>query len=128
LKETPLATEFKIISAKEVLEVTTDGNIDIAACRQLLVDIAKADHHQTDYELLVDFRGTESQLSIIEIYQLAAELHLHGSTFHRKVALVVTPGVHFERASFFETCSHNRGFSVNAYTEYEAAVRWILKA
>jgi hypothetical protein len=122
-----MATKFKSVSAKGFLEVTTHGNIDIAACRQLLVDIAKADHHQTDYELLVDFRGTESQLSIIEIYQLAEELCLHGHTFHRKVALIVAPGVNFERAGFFETCSHNRGFSVNAYTDYESAVRWILK-
>lgn len=123
-----MATSFKIITATEFLEVTADGIINIAASRKLLAEIATVEKLDNDHELLVDFRGTESRLTIAEIYQLAAELFQHGTTFRRKVALVVTPGLNFDQASFFETCSHNRGFSVNAYTDYEAAVRWILKA
>lgn len=123
-----MATKIKIIMARDFIEVTADGLIDITTSRQLLADIATADHRQAEYELLVDFRGTQSDLSIADVYQLASELSLHGDAFHRKVALVVTPGLNFDRASFFETCSHNRGFSVNAYTDYEAAIRWILKA
>ena len=60
------------------------------------------------------------------MYQLAAELCQHGDTFRRKVALLVLPGLNFDRASFFETCSHNHGFFVNAFTDYERAMRWIL--
>jgi len=59
------------------------------------------------------------------MYHLATELHLHGDTFRRKVALLVLPGA-YDRASFFETASQNRGFSVNAFTDYEKAIRWIL--
>ena len=79
-----------------------------------------------DYELLVDFRDTQSNLSTLDLYQLANELCQHGDTFRRKVALLVLPGVNFSRASFFETCSHNRGFSVNAFMDYEKAMRWLL--
>ena len=122
-----MTTKIKIITAKDFIEITADGIIDITTSRQLLADIAEAEHHHADYELLVDFRDTQSQLSILEVYQLAAELSQHGNTFHRKVALVVTPGLNFDHASFFETCSHNRGFSVNAYTDYEKAIRWIQK-
>ncbi|MFA7405144.1 MAG: hypothetical protein WC007_14200 [Pelobacteraceae bacterium] len=123
-----MATKIKIITARDFIEITTEGIINIATSRQLLADIAHAEHGQTDYELLVDFRDTQSQLSIIDVYQLASELYQHGDTFLRKVALVVDPGLNFDRASFFETCSHNRGFTVNAYTDYEKAIRWILKA
>ena len=123
-----MATKIKIITARDFLEVTPDGVIDITTSRQLLVDIAQAEHHPVDYELLVDFRDTQCDLSIIDVYQLAAELGQHGDTFRRKVALLVQPGVNFEHARFFETCSHNRGFSVDAFTEYEKAVRWILSA
>lgn len=123
-----MATKIKIITARDFIEVTVDGRINFTTSRQLLADIATADHRQAEYELLVDFRGTQSDLTIAELYQLASELSLHGDAFQRKVALVVTPGLNFDRASFFETCSHNRGFSVNAYTDYEAAIRWILKA
>jgi hypothetical protein len=123
-----MATKIKIITAGDFLEVTPDGIINITTSRQLLVDIAKAEHHPVDYELFVDFRDTQSNLSVLDVYQLAAELCQHGDTFRRKVALLVVPGVNFERARFFETCSHNRGFSVNAFTDYEKAMRWILSA
>jgi hypothetical protein len=121
-----VTTRINIVTARDFIEITTGGIIDIATSRQLLADIAKTGHLHSDYELLVDFRGTQSQLSTTDVYRLAEELCRHGDTFHRKVALVVTPGVNFVHASFFETCSHNRGFSVNAYTDYEKAIRWIL--
>ena len=121
-----MATKIKFISARDFLEVTPDGIINITTSRQLLVDIAKAEHHPVDYELFIDFRDTQSDLSVSDVYQLAAELCQHGDTFSRKVALLVVPGINFDRASFFETCSHNRGFSVNAFTDYEKAMRWVL--
>ncbi|OGU14663.1 MAG: hypothetical protein A2076_08100 [Geobacteraceae bacterium GWC2_53_11] len=123
-----MATKIKIIAATDFLEVTTEGTIDITTSRQLLTDIAHAGHDQENHKLIVDFRGTQSDLTIAEVYQLAAELCQHGTAFRRDVALIVTPGLNFDRASFFETCSHNRGFSVNAYTDYETALRWILQA
>jgi hypothetical protein len=123
-----MATKIKLITAGDFLEVTTEGIINLTTSRQLLVDIAKADHPPVDYELLVDFRDTQSQLSVTDVYQLAAELCQHGDTFRRKVALLVVPGINFEHARFFETCSHNRGFSINAFTDYEKAMRWVLSA
>lgn len=123
-----MATKIKFITARDFLEVTPDGIINITTSRQLLVDIAKTDNHPVDYELLIDFRDTENQISTFDVYQLAGELCMHGDTFRRKVALLVLPGVNFYRARFFETCSHKRGFSVNAFTDYEKAMRWVLSA
>lgn len=127
-KKHPMTTKIKIISAKDFLEVTADGIINITTSKQILLDIARAEHPPADYELLIDFRDTQSDLSILDVYQLAEDLIRHGNTFRRKVALLVLPGVNFDRASFFETCSHNRGFLVNAFTEYEKAMRWILSS
>jgi len=121
-----MATKIKIITARDFIEVTPDGMINITTSRQLLVDIARAEHLPVDYELLIDFRDTQSNLSVTDMYHLAAELCLYGDTFRRKVALLVAPGVNFDRASFFETASRNRGFLVNAFTDYETAMRWLL--
>lgn len=120
-----MATKIKVITAQEFLEVTPEGVINMATSRQLLVAIAKCGQPPVDYELLVDFRKTECQLSEFDVYQLAAELCEHGDTFRRKVVLLVLPGLNFDRAHFFETCSQNRGFEVHAFTDYEAAMRWI---
>jgi hypothetical protein len=121
-----MATKIKIISASDFMEITPDGIINMNTSRKLLADIVWADPPPADYEMLVDFRNTQSTLSTVDLYELAAELALHRDTFRRKVALLVLPGVNFDRASFFETCSHNRGFSINAYTDYETAMRWLL--
>lgn len=121
-----MATKIKIVIAGDFLEVTPEGIIDITTSRQLLVDIAKAEHPAVDYELLIDFRDTKSHLSITDVYQLASELWQHGNTFRRKVALLVLPGLNFDRASFFETCAHNRGFDVDAFMDFETAMRWLL--
>ena len=123
-----MATKIKIITAKDFLEVTPDGMIDITTSRQLLVDIARAENHPVDYDLLVDFRDTQSNLSVFDVYQLAAELCQHGDAFRGKAALLVLPGINFDRAHFFETCSLNRGYSVNAFTDYEKAMHWLLSA
>jgi len=122
----PMAVKIKIVTGKDFVEVTPDGAINLTTSKQLLTAIAKAETQPVDYELLIDFRDTESALSIFDIYQLAAELVLYGDTFHRKVALLVVPGINFDQARFFETCSHNRGFSVNAFIDYENALRWLL--
>ena len=49
-----------------------------------------------------------------------------GIPFAGKWPFLFMPGVNFDRARFFEDASHNRGFSVNAFTDYEKAIRWIL--
>ena len=121
-----MATKIKIVTTKDFLEVTPDGLINIATSSQLLVDIARAEHHPVDYDLLIDFRDTEWDMTTTDLYQLARELTLHGNTFRRKVAVLVLPGVDFDSASFLETCSHNRGFQVNAFTDFESAIRWFL--
>jgi hypothetical protein len=121
-----MAIKIKIVSAKDFIEVTADGVIDIAASRRLLAEIAKAEHELVDYELLVDFRDTESRLSVTDIYELAAELSERRDIFRGKVALLVMPGLNFNQAQFFEKCSHDRGFLVDAFTDYEKAMRWVL--
>jgi hypothetical protein len=123
-----MATKIKIVTAKDFLEVTPEGMIDLTTSRQLLADIAKAEQRPVDYELLVDFRDTRCQLSVFEVYQLAGELCQHGDAFGGKMALLVHPGINFERASFFQSCSLNQGYLVNAFTDYEKAMRWVLSA
>jgi hypothetical protein len=121
-----LATKIKIVFMTDFLEVTADGIINMATSRKLLLEIAKAEHSPVDYDLLIDFRDTEWQMSALDIYQLAAELCRHGETFDRKVAILVHPGVNFDPAAFMETCSHNRGYRLDAFTDFETAIRWLL--
>jgi hypothetical protein len=123
-----MPTKIKIITIREFLEVTPEGIIDINTSRQLLRDIAKAENQPIDYDLLIDFRETQWKMSTEEIYQLASELVEYGSNFRRKIAILVLPGINFDPASFLETCSHNRGFRINAFKDFENSMRWLLSS
>lgn len=123
-----MATKIKIVTIGDFLEVTPEGVINLATSRQLLVDIARAGCQTVDYDLLIDFRDTSWHMSTLDLYQLASELTHYDDTFHRRVALLVFPGDTFDSAAFFETCSHNRGFEVDAFTDFESAIRWLLSA
>jgi hypothetical protein len=121
-----MATKIKVGITGDFLEVIPEGIIDINTSKQLFTDIAKTQQRPKDYVLLIDFRDTLWQMSKIDVYQLASELCLYGDTFRRKVAVLVLPGVNFGLAAFLETCSHNRGFLVDAFTDLESAMRWVI--
>ena len=97
-----MALKIKVITGTDFIEVTPEGVINLTTSKQLLTAIAKAENAPVDYELLIDFRDTRGDLSVLDVYQLAAELILYGDTFRRKVALLVLPGVNFDHASFFQ--------------------------
>ena len=120
-----MATKIKLITAKDFFEFTPGGSIDLNIGRHLLLAAARSEPPSADYELLVDFRDTPAPLSLFEVTELAAELCRRGDTFRQKVALLVLPGVSFDQASFFETYSLSHGFSVNAFTDCETALRWM---
>jgi hypothetical protein len=121
-----MATKIKLIMASEFLEVTPEGVIDLNPSRQRLLDVARSDQPPADYELLVDFRDTPYPLSTFEMTELASELCQRGDTFHWKVALLVPPGLHFDQASFFATYALSHSLFVNAFTDCETAMRWML--
>jgi hypothetical protein len=123
-----MATKIKISTTGDFLEIIPEGIIDITTSKQLLVDIAQSEHYAMDYDLLIDFRDTQWQMSKIDVYQLASELYQHGDTFRRKVAVLVHPGINFDLAAFLETCSHNRGFLIDAFTDFECAMHWVLSS
>lgn len=121
-----MATKIKLIVTRDFLDVRPDGHINITTSRKLLEDIAGAKQLPVDYELLVDLRDTQSRESIFDVYQIEANPRLHGDAPARRVALLVRPGAGFDRAGLFEAGSHDRGLSVNAFTDYAKATRWAL--
>lgn len=123
-----MATKIKFIIARDFLDVRPDGHVSITTSRKLLEDIAGAEHLPVEYELLIDLRDTQSRTSIFDVYQIEANPRPHDDAPPaRRVALLVRPGASFDRAGLFdEDGSHDRGLSVNAFTDYEKATRWAL--
>jgi len=120
-----MTTKIKLVRSIEYLHTSPTGEVDLERSKQLLVDLAKAKRPPADYDIILDFRRSQLKLSTTDIWYLAADLVNHDHTFKDKVAVLILPGLDFDKAKFFELCSKNRGLNVEVFTNYEDAVQWL---
>ena len=89
------------------------------------MEIASASAPSVDYEIILDTRKAQSEMSITDLWYLAAELSNLRKAFSRKTA-VLCPLERFDHAGFFALCAQNRGFHVSAFTSFEDAIEWLI--
>ena len=119
-----MGLKLELIEAKDIIRTTPEGAVDHERVKEILAKIASAQNVPPDHVIMIDARKTKAKLSTTDVWYLAAELHRQREAFNRKSALLV-PAEDFDLASFFELCAQNRGFSVNAFTDFEAAINWL---
>jgi hypothetical protein len=116
--------KLQIIHANEFLRLTERGVMDLAASRQALDELARAACSTDAREILIDAREAVKQRSIIDSWDLAADLENHKADFvGRKIAILVNGTG--EAVEFFKLCAQNRGYYVNVFRDYEAAINWL---
>ncbi len=121
-----MSTNIRIIHAQEFIKATPEGQLNLNKAKELLLEIASASGPSFDYKIILDVRKTQSELSITDLYYLAAELNDLRKAFSRKTA-VLCPLEGFDNAGFFALCAENRGFRINAFTSYEDAIEWLIE-
>ena len=120
-----MATNIRVIHAHDFVRATEDVEIDFEKSRKLLIEVAEAAATLVDYEIILDTRKAQGELSVTDLWYLATELSNLGKAFYRKTA-VLCPLERFDSAKFFELCAHNRGLRVRAFTSYEEAMEWLM--
>ena len=109
-----MATNIKIIRSIDYLYINDDGSIEFEESKQKLSEIANEKCQTIDYEILLDFRRTQWILSTEEIYSLVHVLTGNQDSFRDKVALLLLPGVNFDKEVFQELCSEKEAGTVDA--------------
>ena len=122
-----MPAHIKIIHAHEFIKATPEGMLDLNESKKLLLEIAAVSAPLVEYEILLDIRNANSELSIANLWYLADELNKFRRTFNCKTA-ILCPVEQFDHAGFFALCSQNRGFQVCAFTSYEGAMEWLLES
>jgi len=117
--------EPRIIHAHDFIIATPKGQLDFERAKKLLVDIMSASAPFIDYEILLDTRRAQSELSAIDLWQLVIEIFNFRKPLARKTA-VLCPLEQFDQAEFFALCAKNRGFNVSAFTSFEDAIEWLI--
>lgn len=119
-----MATKIKIIRSVDYLSVTEKGEIDFKESRDNLYNLAEPKRPPADYEILMDFRRTQWILSTEDIYQLVRVVIEYPDSFRDKIAILVLPGVNFDRNEFQGLCAIHRGITVGTFSNYEDAIHW----
>lgn len=127
-----MATNIRIIHAHDFIQATPEGRLDLEKSKELLIEIASATGSLADYEILLDTRKAQIEMSGADLWYLATDfwyvaagLDNSRGPFPRKTA-VLCPLKRFDRASFFARCAQNTGLQVRAFTSFEDAIEWLI--
>jgi hypothetical protein len=121
-----MPTNIRIIHAHDFIKATPEGLLDLEESKKLLMEVASASAPLLDYEIILDTRKAQSEMSVTDLWHLAAELRNLGKAFSRKTA-VLCPLERFDYAGFFAVCAQNWGLQVRAFTSFEDAIEWLIK-
>jgi len=122
---TPADLRLQVIKAGDFIKSTPTGDLDKAASKEGLAEIADLGADLQGYTVLIDLREVKSRLSTTDIFELASELAKYGDTFNRKTAVLARADHDLDQATFFEDVAQNRGFKVKAFTIFEEAIFWL---
>jgi hypothetical protein len=117
---------IRIIHARDFLKTTPTFQVDMETSKQFFLKLARENAPPRRYDLLIDLRGTTGELSLTEITEVVKVLIEHRDSFRLKIAILITPGVRFEKAKFAALYANNRGFQVAAFTDFEETINWMM--
>ena len=120
-----MPVNVKVINTKEFIRTTVSGALDFAESKWAILDIASQIKQPGEYEVLIDTRGAEPILSIVNLYELAVALAGQPSLIGSKIGLL-GPMKGVDQAHFFETVAQNRGARIRVFTDFEEAITWLI--
>ena len=124
-KEAVLVTNIRIIHASDFIRVTPEGQLDFEKSKKLLKEIESASDSLVDYHIILDTRKAEVEISVGELWHLAAEISKFPKVFSRKTA-ILCPVEGFDLAKFLALCVQNRGLEIKAFTSFEDTIEWLM--
>ena len=122
-----MRTTRKAFPLKDLIVMTSSGTIDLVASKAALKSLAADPEFEARYEILLDLRDSECELSVTDVYEIAAYLAWPDPALPtgKKIAVLVSGQRAFDHAKFLEICSTNRGLQVGAFEDYEKASEWL---
>jgi hypothetical protein len=119
-----MPTEVRIVHARDFVRAKPEGQIDLEESTRLLVAIAAAGARLDAFDVVLDTRKLQSQLSVTDLWYLAKRFAEQPALARSRIA-VLCPLVKFDRSQFFAVCAENRGLRVRAFVSYEEVMDWL---
>jgi hypothetical protein len=120
--------ELQIIRAREFIRLGAQGQYDLEASKAVLAQLAGACWKRGINQALLDLRalrpGPKPVFSPNDLVTLVKTFHEIGFTRQQRLAVLYSSDPH-RRASLFASIAKLRGWSVQAFDNFEAAVIWL---
>lgn len=112
---------------KDLIIMTASGTVDLDASKAALKSLAEDPEFLPGYEVLLDWRDIECKMSVTDVFEIAKYLANPATALptHKKIAILVSGGLAFDRAKFLESCATNRGVTLFAFEDYDKANAWL---
>jgi hypothetical protein len=117
-------SDIRIIRAHEFIRATPEGNVDFDRAKKVLVEVALASGPFADYDVILDVRNVQFDMSEADLWDLAAELHELRQAFSRRTAVLVAPE-RSDYAGYFAILAQKQGFDLSAFTHFADAMEWL---
>jgi len=123
-----MPTELQIIRAQEFIRLGAQGRLDLKASKALLAVLAGACWKRGINQALLDLRalhpGPKPVFSPDDLVTLVKTFHEIGFTHRQRLAVLYRSDPH-RRADMFASIAKLRGWSVQAFNDFEEAVTWL---
>ena len=129
MEDATMPANIRIIHAHDFIKADPEGKLDLKESKKLLMEVAKVAAPLLDYDIVLDTRKTQSEMSVTDLWYLAAEISDDfRKAFSRSLkTAVLCPTDRFDHAAFFALCAQNRGFQVGAFTSPAEAYEWLME-
>lgn len=114
----------KIITAKDFIETTATGELDLNASRKIFTRLAQALQGTGDVNILIDVREAYSEISQAEIQQVVGEMLQQLAGFRDKIAIVHS-NRRPEDAQRAKQALRAAGLELEMFTDYGKAIEWL---
>jgi len=120
--------ELQIIRASEFIRLGAHGHFDLAASKAALAELAAACHKRGVNQALMDLRalrpGPKPVFSPSDLRELVNTFREIGFTHQQRLAILYQTDP-YHRARLFAFLSNLRGWTVQAFSDFEKAIMWL---
>jgi hypothetical protein len=114
------------IHPRDFIRATANGTLDRTTAERHLAALAGATAGLTDFDVILDTRGAELDVSTTDLWHLAVFFAGLPKMRRRKIAILPAPDA-FDRAAFFAVAAENRGTPIRAFETFEEAIDWLVQ-
>lgn len=118
--------DIRVVTTRDFLRSSRNGEIDMESSRKLLSDIVRECSKSVRHHVLIDWRQPEvAPLAVSDLFEVAADLGVAGLRDGHKVASLHGTEDELNLGRYFEMFAAAHGFAFQSFTDPSAALAWL---